>query len=75
MWSLTSDHTHCVLKLVIIKRPTVARLVTYKRGLREPRRAAHFDYGMRGYYHIFGHTHNSVTFRTMVILREVLPTA
>jgi hypothetical protein len=75
MWSLTSDRAHCVLKLVIIKRPTVARLVTYERGLRGPRRAAHSDYGMRGYYRIFGHTHNSVTSSTMVILREVLPTA
>ena len=60
MWSLTSDHTHCFLKLGIIK-PAKAGLVTYDRDCAAHARAAYPNYGMRCYYRTYGHTHTSVT--------------
>ena len=71
MWSLTSDHAHCILELVIIKRPCSCHTAadTY---IQLQARFARAKASRTG---SFGHTHNSVTSSTMVILREVLPTA
>ena len=63
MWSLTSDHTHCFLKLVLIKLAK-AGLVTYNRGCVYRARDAYPKYGMRCYYRTYGHTHTSVIART-----------
>jgi hypothetical protein len=38
MWSLTSDHAHCILKIVIV---STCGTYNYNRSLRAPRRAAH----------------------------------
>lgn len=67
MWSLNGDHTHCFLKLGIIKPAKVARLVTYNRDCAGRARAVYPKYGIRCYYRTYGHTHTSVTSRTTVI--------
>ena len=71
IWSLTSDLAHCFLKLVLsnVLTAVIQLQVSYiqftSAVTRAPRRAEGS----------FGHTHNSVTSGTMIILREVLPTA
>jgi hypothetical protein len=75
MWSLTSDHTHCFLKIDMIKSAKVAGLVTYSRGYAGRARAAHPKYGTRCYYRTYGHTHNSVTSRTSSTQGAMLPTS
>ena len=64
MWSQTSDHTHCFLKLGIIKPAKVAGLATYNRGYVGRARAAYPKYGIRFYYRTYGHTHNLATSST-----------
>ena len=57
MWSLTSDHTHCFLKLGIIKSAKVACLVTYNRGLRMLRESRAFQlWNTLLLSHIWSHT-------------------
>ena len=45
MWSLTSDHTYCILKFSIIEPAKVTGLVTYNysRGLRGPSESRTFQ--------------------------------
>jgi hypothetical protein len=54
MWSLTSDHTHCFLKLGSIK-PGKARLVTYNGGGVYRARARNMEYAAT-IAHIAAHT-------------------